>query len=95
MGFDGCEVTGESGRRMAGAALERHQSSHNEKPLWTEMPPMGKRLPLADRKPPMWCHVPGRGRSCGGRLGRGMDRFAEGTEEVAFIQAVVALHGWT
>lgn len=80
---------------MAGMAPERHQSSRNEKSLWIEMPPMGKRLPLIYRKPLMQCHMPGRGRCHGGRLGRGMDHFVMGMEQVALIQAVVALQGWT
>ncbi|KGL99168.1 Leucine-rich repeat-containing protein 16C, partial [Charadrius vociferus] len=45
--------------------------SRNEKSLRIEMPLTGKRLPLVDRKPPMRCHTPGRGRCCGGRLGNG------------------------
>lgn len=38
----------------------------------------------------MQCHMPGRGRCRGGRLGHGVDHFAMGMEQVALMQAVVA-----
>lgn len=76
---------------MAGTTPEQHQSSRNEKSLWIEMPPMGKRLPLINRKPLMQCHMPGRGRCHGERLAHGMDHFVMGMEQVALMQAVVEL----